>query len=606
MKPTQNLILIETHSDIANALKQSVPNAVLASFNERIVEELDGHGVNTLWLGQFIHDKERLPLEKEGWELAGEWTSLAQVREAYLYNGIDLAASFRFELSLHLTWLLKLKTGLQRLFLERKFNAIYAVKSSPARPVLNSLNPCLDTHYCALITENLGYAVQAIAAAETPVIKKHFSLKDKLRPLGQKIYGWARQRNAAWHQTVLISGAYQQMRELMDEIQKDFSVLHLDRDFRFQKISFLWKRGIPNHSFDEEAPRATPNSGMPALPGPLGERWQRVTTPLLDYLWKQCVPSQRRAVDYFLHLLKSNTVRFVILDEDVTAFRHALVLCAKSLNIETLVISHYSAPSPAGYELYPASDHLAVGSEFLRKCLIEVGLPPEKLTVAGIPRYQNLLQGQTRFAAAEVGKSLGLPTGQRFVLFAFSLDFFQWYTRREWTGIRCALEDVLNAMESHPDKALVIKFHPLSDGSFLKSAGKVIKAHSFKNVRSVVNADTPSLIRAADAVVTFYSSVALEGALLKKPTVVLDYFPFEPITHWFFNEDKLLVRDKKALSAALNGVLEGDTTWVQRANAFNAQLSRTWLDSDKKNPCAYIRQFVLKNLESSRERVAVT
>mgnify|MGYP001201344188 CR=1 FL=1 len=84
---------------------------------------------------------------------------------------------------------------------------------------------------------------------------------------------------------------------------------------------------------------------------------------------------------------------------------------------------------------------------------------------------------------------------------------------------------LIKAMESFPDKHLVIKMHPLESGirSFLK-----VKGSKLRNISLVKDIDTWSLINSSKLLITISSITAAEAMMLKKPVVLFGLNP-EPV-----------------------------------------------------------------------------
>jgi CDP-glycerol glycerophosphotransferase len=146
-----------------------------------------------------------------------------------------------------------------------------------------------------------------------------------------------------------------------------------------------------------------------------------------------------------------------------------------------------------------------------------------KLQDIGYPKSDKLLQGA--YARGRVLKELGLNPARKTVLYAPAWD--------AGGSLRCFGDKVIEQLLSLGDVNVITKLHPISytpstSSNFEWYTGGVDWIERFKRFaanprfRHVTNFQVDPLLVASDALVTDFSSVALEFIVLDKPVLYLD------------------------------------------------------------------------------------
>jgi len=146
-----------------------------------------------------------------------------------------------------------------------------------------------------------------------------------------------------------------------------------------------------------------------------------------------------------------------------------------------------------------------------------------KLLDIGYPKSDRLLQGG--YARGRVLNELGLNPSRKTVLYAPAWD--------AGGSLRCFGEKVIEQLLSLGDVNVIAKLHPISytpstSSNFEWYAGGVDWVERFRRLESnprfrhVTNFQVDPLLVASDALVTDFSSVALEFIVLDKPVLYLD------------------------------------------------------------------------------------
>jgi hypothetical protein len=146
-----------------------------------------------------------------------------------------------------------------------------------------------------------------------------------------------------------------------------------------------------------------------------------------------------------------------------------------------------------------------------------------RLLNVGYPKSDRLLQGG--YARGRVLNDLGLNPARKTVLYAPAWD--------PGGSLRCFGEKVIEQLLSLGDVNVIVKLHPISytpstSSNFEFYAGGVDWVERFRRFESnprfrhVTNFQVDPLLVASDALVTDFSSVALEFIVLDKPVLYLD------------------------------------------------------------------------------------
>jgi hypothetical protein len=165
--------------------------------------------------------------------------------------------------------------------------------------------------------------------------------------------------------------------------------------------------------------------------------------------------------------------------------------------------------------------HLAVWGEqgFLIARLMYL-IPAHRIFVVGSPRFEIYRRSKT--TRREARSRLGLPADARVVLFCGAGVSF------EEVSLLDELEQAIETGRLPPDVVVVYKPHPLR---FKRSAERPFEEASYRHVRRVAAGDRlltelkfyPDLMSAADAIISPFSSMVIEGARFGLPALCLGY-----------------------------------------------------------------------------------
>lgn len=157
------------------------------------------------------------------------------------------------------------------------------------------------------------------------------------------------------------------------------------------------------------------------------------------------------------------------------------------------------------------------------------GLPPERFTSAlGIPRTDLFFDpDRTAVAAAAIRARYGIPAGKRVVLYAPT------YRASRMTNARDPLDLDIAALEAAigSDHVLLVRSHP-----FVRERARLASGTAFA-IDVSDHPDINELMLVSDALVTDYSSVIYEFALLGRPMAFFapDHVAYEASRGFYFD-----------------------------------------------------------------------
>jgi CDP-glycerol glycerophosphotransferase (TagB/SpsB family) len=183
-----------------------------------------------------------------------------------------------------------------------------------------------------------------------------------------------------------------------------------------------------------------------------------------------------------------------------------------SLTIQAALISDH----PRYWKLY--ADTVAVIDQYSRKVYVEHGgIESDSVVVTGLPRWDRTVEQLRRvdreIAGISVQEELDLDAEDRLIVLA-TQPLLPSHTNQM---VRAITEPVA----TFPDHRLIIKIHPReSIDRYLDLLGTFPDTAS--DIRVIARTDLPTLLAASKLLVTGFSNVALEAALLDKPVLIVN------------------------------------------------------------------------------------
>ncbi|GEM_PF-3551157 len=571
------------------------PALVWVSSDERTAEALRRGGVSCRWLRESFDEAAAARVETEAWRLARSWHAHPAVRPLVEYRGRNVGELAELYTGLHLTWILTTLVC-ARAFQEAESPAEILFFETP-RPQVKGFFPAPGEPLCEDVFRFLGARTGRLqgGAPAASTEKPLSSWKSALRaPLFGAYRFLVRPFQVRCRADVLFVSAPKHVEAVIAHL--DRGAAYLDEDFRWAKLPFLAKAGVPYYSYPElrsrigaegrerleafrrnfpgteEALRRTVESG--AFRSPEGDL-SRLFEPRLRFFFDRWLPETAERVEAFESFLAGKRFAAVVVDEDTVTFRKTLVGEARRLGTKTVQIPHGVNFSDFQYDLFPvSSEAVALGGEGIRAYYNANG-SRARVHLTGIPRYDRIRATQDPTA---LRRRFGTAGNRKLIVFWGTTLFPAIETRRNRFSQRRALVDTLTVLGGRSDCTLVVKRHPLDlEPEWTEDA---VRASGIEGVR-IAPADVPAgdLLAAADLTLSFHSNALIESLVLGKPSIALDYFPLSRTRVPVFVEEgsALCARDAASLKTLVDRALSGEPSFLELVSRVGKRLEREWV-----------------------------
>lgn len=214
------------------------------------------------------------------------------------------------------------------------------------------------------------------------------------------------------------------------------------------------------------------------------------------------------------------------------------------------------------------ADHLAVTGEANRNIMAFHGIAPERMTITGSARYDNLLDSLNE-EKVKKRRELGIPDNKIMLLFASQPYVYGASSHSPEARIKM-IKDLFELMGVFGRCHLVVKPHPIENSPELKQLAAGHNNITFADK----TLDIRELIGLGDAFITFCSNTTFDALARKKPTIVLSSVCS------FFEESgaAMVARSKEDLSSHLGVIVNGIPTELQKTlDSSREKLIGQWL-----------------------------
>lgn len=232
-------------------------------------------------------------------------------------------------------------------------------------------------------------------------------------------------------------------------------------------------------------------------------------------------------------MLESIRPAVIVIEDEYSVFERALIVAAKRKGIPCVAIQHgvihelhkgyiYQAGeiSPdlsVRAPFVPTADVTAVYGQYYKDLLTQVGGYPESaVVVTGQPRYDRMIDLNSRSVRSELMERWNLDPSKKIVL---------WTTQCH--GISDSenelnFQTVFDSISLIENVQLIIKQHPGEPKRYDTMIREHLRKYSIDARIIAKDADTLGLLAASDLVLLLHSTVGLEAVALKKPLIVMN------------------------------------------------------------------------------------
>lgn len=169
----------------------------------------------------------------------------------------------------------------------------------------------------------------------------------------------------------------------------------------------------------------------------------------------------------------------------------------------------------------------------------------KRIVLTGQPRFDNLAKADELFDRNEIRRKFGLAADRKTLLWTTETHALSLEENKE------NISTVYDAVNSLENVQLVIKLHPAEDQEALLYR----QDQSYSPIIVKGNQDVSELLYICDAMITKFSTTAIEAAILNKPIIVLNLSAEPDIMPYVEKGVAIGVYEKGALVSAIKDVI---------------------------------------------------
>lgn len=286
----------------------------------------------------------------------------------------------------------------------------------------------------------------------------------------------------------------------------------------------------------------------------------------LKRAFKSTLPECYEMVRVAGKILEVESPEAVLLTYETGPFARAIIVAAAKRKIPTVGLMHgmifadhydymHKRISPAlrnGFEGFAVPNVTCVWGDAWKDVLTKDAYYPEdSVRVTGNWRYDRLFQSEIQ-GISELRSGLGLDASNKLILILSS--------DQETPSF---LETVLSDVKSMEGLIPLVGLHPRED---LQVAREVLCRHGFSPDRHLLIGKRFQALVAADVVISQWSTILSEAALLDKPLILVDFVGLVDPQHVYRQQDFCVyVSDPAHLEMALCSVLNNESEETRRS-----------------------------------------
>jgi len=209
----------------------------------------------------------------------------------------------------------------------------------------------------------------------------------------------------------------------------------------------------------------------------------------------------------------------IIVEQDYHEVQRLIVELGNARGIPTMVLQHGVA-GRYPFHVSPLSKIVGIWGEKWSDWFNNyLGIGKERIRVTGEPYYDSLLKSRNEFDRNSFLNKYRIPKGKKVILYAYqpnvTTSAFGFMMLNEILAYQ-----VFKDIGNNENYWIIFKMRPCDS---VDKGLKIVKCSGAKNITVISKTDNFKLIRASDLIITRYSTMALEGILLNKPVVILDF-----------------------------------------------------------------------------------
>ncbi len=205
--------------------------------------------------------------------------------------------------------------------------------------------------------------------------------------------------------------------------------------------------------------------------------------------------------------------------------RNAIRYC-KQQNIPNLIIQHGTPNKFSLHAFAPfEGDYFLAWGDFTRDFLIKHNVAPEKIAVTGGAPFDRTIS--LKPDRQKIANELNISPSDKWIL--FTTQGVGPHNCPSVDEIKTAIQETVKEVLAYEHVQLIFQVHPAQS---IESVNDILLEIQSNN--SIVSRyhDTEELIAASDALITFFSTTAIDAVILQKPILLItltddkDFLPF--------------------------------------------------------------------------------
>lgn len=518
------------------------------------------------------------------YELANVWHTQSMIDQVIRYEDIPIASLIEKDFTYCLIRLIRRLLVIKELVQKEKIARIYYFAARSLMPqsirwqAAESILPAIAN----LLHIHTGIPIKTLEFRDFQPRKPDFKLEFHkiLRPLISAVYSLLKSSSAK--NEILFSGNPAFLFPVAEEILKNHETQpfyfdewlgpNLIKKLQEKQIAglSLWNGFSISDYFEKKR---------------LSEKWQQT----IDFaeLEKQLRPifqfegiplfaalkqrfhffNQELFPDLFIYLkrldriFQKNSFQTLLVDEDVSEKKRALVLMAKRNKIKTIVMMHGVPARRIGYAPLSA-DFMAVWGGAYKTCLEKWGITPDRLLITGNPRYEGLPQKGYHPLRSDLQELVSHTKPVLLALNMYRESWKQCFFGESFTFLEMQenIRKVCQVLNHFPGLSLIIKLHPRDQHpkSYARMVEIAQKEAPHLKIALTQKDNIFSLLQSCLCVLTSGSSVSVDALWYQKPVCLLDFFGHDDIYDYFDSRWIARAHDETELKKFLEGLVKGN------------------------------------------------
>lgn len=245
---------------------------------------------------------------------------------------------------------------------------------------------------------------------------------------------------------------------------------------------------------------------------------QKLLRPKIAQLFSESLPGLLDQIDAQHDFFsRATSLKSALLDEDVSPAKSAFCQIARSRGVRSFVECHGMLGHPSGY-LPLTADRILVWGPAQKSKFSRWGLAAGRAAVTGCSKYERYKQMGVSAARKQVASDLKFDPARKIVVVAFTSAKPPRFVLLQ--DMRRYVSEILSAVGALSQAQIIVKMHPgdsESNVSFVRNWRESLGRRP--DVAVLSEYDSLLLAKAADLLIVYRSTFAIDGFALSKPVI---------------------------------------------------------------------------------------